>query len=130
MDKKETTISRKFVDNKTIIPCARFIFTSNFSIPELFKIFERRMSVIDVEHFMWNSGGCRTSYIPDNQLGLFDLSDEQLIEQLDIMAQDFTLDLISDEYTRQGASSPDLGGLDNIMIREKKNICLNRFNSF
>jgi hypothetical protein len=33
------------------------------------------------------------------------------------MAQDFTLDL-SDAYARQGASSPDLGDLDNIMTPE------------
>jgi hypothetical protein len=54
--------------------------------------------------------GCAPNYIPDNQLGLFDLDGQQLLIDLERDAANFTLDL-SDENARDG--------LNNIMTPQE-----------
>lgn len=54
MDHKQTTVSRKGVDDRTVICPARFIFISNYSIPHDYPMFQRRLKVIDVAHPMYN----------------------------------------------------------------------------
>lgn len=50
MDHKETTISRKGVDDRTIVTPARFIYISNYQIPLDYPMFQRRLKVINVDH--------------------------------------------------------------------------------
>lgn len=54
MDHKETTISRKGVDDRTIICPARFIYISNYQIPCDYPMFKRRVKIIEVEHQVYN----------------------------------------------------------------------------
>lgn len=54
MDHKETTISRKGVDDRTVICPARFVFISNFNVPSDYPMFQRRVQVVNVNHKMYN----------------------------------------------------------------------------
>jgi len=100
MDKKETTISKKCCDDRTIITNATFIFTSNFCIGSAYSMFERRISYHHVCHKMYNCGGCRPDYTPSMHNSIQDLPPPSPI-QLEL----------SDEYARDG--------LNNIMTPEE-----------
>jgi hypothetical protein len=102
MDKKEATIQKKGVDDRTIISNALFIFCSNYPPPSGYPMFIRRIRHIYIDHSLFLCTGCHSDYIPDNQLGLLDSSGEQLALQLNV----------SDE----NAGSPSrFDGLHNIM---------------
>jgi len=117
MDKKEVSISRKFMDDKIVTSKAKFIFTSNFNVSTNYNMFLRRIKYIYIEHKMYDCTGCQQPFIPDNQLGLFDLNGDQILIDLSTeMDPNFTLD-ISDE----NAHDPfDLDGLNNILTREEQ----------
>jgi hypothetical protein len=53
MDGKETSVSRKCVDDKIITLNTKFIFTSNYDIPNQFFMFNRRVTQINVGHRMY-----------------------------------------------------------------------------
>lgn len=54
MDHKETTISQKHQDDRTVVTPARFIFISNYQIPCDYPMFQRRLKVIQVDHPVYN----------------------------------------------------------------------------
>jgi hypothetical protein len=117
MDKKEAIISRKGVDEKTIISKAKFIFVSNQPIPPEYPMFRRRVQHIYVDHSTFDCSGCRVDYTRDNQLGLFDIDGEQIMVALEEAANNFKLD-INDENTN--LDGPRVSrfihiGLDNVM---------------
>ncbi len=117
MDGKQTTVSRKCIDDKTVSINCRFIFTSNYPIGSAYPMLQRRVTYIHVCHKMYDCRGCRPDFIPDNQLGLFDIDGEQFLNELALVNDtNFTLD-ISDEQAR--SSPPD--GLHNIMTTEEIN---------
>lgn len=58
MDHKETTISKKCCDDRTITCPARHVYISNFHIPADFPMFRRRVKVIDVSHSLYLCSGC------------------------------------------------------------------------
>lgn len=122
MDHKETTISKKGVDDRTILLHAQFIFTSNFMIPTNYDMFRRRVTYIDVTHKTFECTGCMPAYIPpqtipDNQLGLFDLEDEQIM--IDLMnSMEEPVNDISDENAGDVSRFMETG-LDNIMTDEE-----------
>lgn len=53
MDHKETTISRKGVDDRTIICPARHIYISNYNIPNDYPMFQRRLKVFNLDHKLY-----------------------------------------------------------------------------
>jgi len=128
MDGKQTTVSRKCVDDKTMSINAKFIFTSNYEIGINYPMFARRVTYFYICHKLYECAGCRPNYlppaptallpihdIPDNQLGLFDIDGNEIFQELDLITNpNFTLD-ISDENAR--SSPPD--GLHNIMTQEE-----------
>jgi hypothetical protein len=122
MDKKETTISEKGKNDRTVYYTGQFIFISNFPIPIGEERFTRRIKHHYINHKIHECTGCHPDYIPDNQQGLFDINGDQLMLDLDLMAHDFTSD-ISDEQAND-ASGPRVSrfistGLNNIMTDEE-----------
>lgn len=116
MDFKETGVSKKCVDDRVILSRAKFIFTSNYNIGNFYNMFLRRVKVFEVSHQLYSCAGCNPDYIPDNQLGLFDISGGQMLIDLENFNgySNFTLDL-SDENARDG-----FDGLSNIMTTEEQ----------
>lgn len=78
MDHKETTISRKGVDDRTVVSPARHIYISNYNIPSDYPMFTRRVKIIECYHKTYECLGC----------GNFELSADQLIGDLDRMVQE------------------------------------------
>jgi len=79
MDKKEITISRKYMDDTTKLIKAKFIFCSNYLFDEtLYSMFFRRLCMFHVEHKMYTCTGC----------GANAAVDEDLIEFHDSMTSD------------------------------------------
>ncbi|CAF3812635.1 unnamed protein product [Rotaria sp. Silwood1] len=58
MDHKETTVSKKCCDDRTIVSPARHIYISNYGIPNDYPMFKRRVVVVDVTHKMQDCQGC------------------------------------------------------------------------
>lgn len=58
MDHKQTTISKKCADDRTIVSPARHIYISNYDIPNDYPMFRRRVNVINVNHRLWECNGC------------------------------------------------------------------------
>lgn len=58
MDHKETTISKKCSDDRTIVSPARHIYISNYHIPGDYPMFQRRVKIINVSHRMHECQGC------------------------------------------------------------------------
>lgn len=84
MDHKETTISRKGCDDRTIISPARFIFISNYQIPCDYPMFQRRLKIIQVDHQLWNcqcAGDSQGSSLSDGAGGGVGLSIDELLGQ-------------------------------------------------
>jgi len=99
MDKKETTVSRKDVDDKTVVVNCKFVFSSNNVISNSHQIFSKRVEVITVDHRLFDCGECDAPFIPHKQFGLFDVDGEQLLIDLVVAANDFTLDLFDENAT-------------------------------
>jgi hypothetical protein len=91
MDHKETTVSKKCCDDKTIVTHAKFIFTTNYNIGFNYNMFERRVNYHHVCYKMYDCRGCRPNFIPDNQQGLFSIDGEQLFIDLSEAAENFTV---------------------------------------
>lgn len=111
MDRKPTTVSQKLRDDRTLYFTGQFIFISNFPVPPNEERFTRRIKHHYINHKMYECQGCYPDFIPDNQLALFDINDEQV-----------TLDL-SDENANHG-STPRVSrfistGLNNILTDEE-----------
>jgi hypothetical protein len=100
----------------------QIIFISNYPIPLGEERFKRRITHTYVDHVMYSCTGCIPPYIPDNQLGLFDINGDQIMQQLETANNSqFTLD-ISDENAHD--AEPRLSryistGLNNIMTDEE-----------
>jgi len=111
MDGKECTISKKGVDDKTIISKAKFIFISNYPIPTKYPMFSRRIQHLYIDHAMHTCTGCGPPYIPDNQLGLFDVNGEQILIDLQNNSlnenPNFTLDLSDENAHDQFILTPE-----------------------
>lgn len=58
MDHKETTVSKKCADDRTIVCPARHIYISNYHIPGDYPMFARRLQVFEIDHKMFQCGGC------------------------------------------------------------------------
>lgn len=58
MDHKETTLSKKCVDDRTVICPARHIYISNYHIPGDYPMFARRLQVFEIDHKLFQCGGC------------------------------------------------------------------------
>lgn len=67
MDHKETTISKKCCDDRTIVSPARHIYISNYHIPADYPMFKRRVKIINVNHRLWECEGCY-EYLNDPSL--------------------------------------------------------------
>lgn len=67
MDHKETTISKKCVDDRTIVCPARHIYVSNYDIPCEYPMLRRRLNVINVTHRLFECDGC-VEYLNDPSL--------------------------------------------------------------
>jgi hypothetical protein len=126
MDKKETTVSEKGKNDRTIYYTGQFIFISNYPIPIGEERFQRRIKHHYINHKIYECKGCRPDYIPDNQLGLFDINGDQLMLDLDEMGANFTLD-ISDENANDG-QQPRISrfistGLSEICAYQGQSLC-------
>lgn len=88
MAKRLVTLSKKGLDDRTIISNAKFIFCSNFPIPTDYPMFKRRVKELYVQHKMYDCFECLAGYIsateiPGNQEASFDITGHQLMVDLD-----------------------------------------------
>ena len=58
MDKKEVTVNRKGVDDVTKLITAKFIFLSNYLIPDDAPMFKQRLQFFEVEHKLYECNDC------------------------------------------------------------------------
>jgi len=84
MDHKEVTISKKCVDDRTIVCPARHIYISNYAIPVDYPMFLRRVKVITVSHRLYECEGCQD--YPNNVVNETTNTPELLFPDLDLDA--------------------------------------------
>ncbi|CAF0865324.1 unnamed protein product [Rotaria sp. Silwood1] len=77
MDHKETTVSKKCCDDRTIVSPARHVYISNNAVPGDYPMFKRRVSVIDVNYKMHECAGCG-----DITAGLQGLTDAEVLNSV------------------------------------------------
>lgn len=83
MDHKETTVSKKCADDRTIVCPARHIYISNYHIPGDFPMFARRLQMFQIDHKMYECNGCGVQQEPiDMVQGQLDTISNEEIEQL------------------------------------------------
>lgn len=75
MDHKETTVSRKCCDDRTVVLNARFIFISNYFIPSEYPMFARRVKYMEIEHKLHECVGCGPA--EEQAVALLDIIQEQ-----------------------------------------------------